>query len=381
MTSNPQPPAQPPAGRRRPTVTDVAREAGVSVATAGRALGGYGRVGEEMRATVQEVADRLGYSPNVVARSMRSGNTHSIGFVGADISNPFFATAMRGICDVAREEGYEAILMNSDDRLETERNAVRVLLDKQIEGIVVAPTSVTDVEHLKRAQDQGVPVVLLDRHIPMLDTDSVGIDNEAAAREAVEHLLQLGHRRIGLLASIDPQESPELVSPPGSRALIVHGVARPSIDRIRGYISALGGYRIPPRRRDLRYSPIGDLAEAHRQAYALLGQRQRPTAVFAADNVTTQGLFTAARARGLSIPDDLSIVGFDDLDWTTLVEPALTIVAQYPLAAGRQAAERLFLRIKGDTDPAEQIVLETQLIVRGSTGPVGSSAAGTPATD
>jgi LacI family transcriptional regulator len=366
---------------RRPTVTDVARAAGVSVATAGRVLGGYGRVGEEMRITVQEAADRLGYSPNVVARSMRSGNTRSIGFVGADISNPFFATAMRGICDVAREEGYEAILMNSDDRLETERNAVRVLLEKQIEGIVVAPTSVTDVEHLKRAQEQGVPVVLLDRQIPMLDTDSVGIDNEAAAREAVEHLIGLGHRRIGLLASIDPQERPELVSPPGSRALIVHGVARPSIDRIRGYIAALAGSQLAASRQYVRYSPIGDITDAHSQAYALLGQRQRPTAVFAADNVTTQGLFTAARARGLSIPGDVSLVGFDDLDWTTLVEPALTVVAQSPLSAGRQAAQRLFLRIQGDTDPAEQILLETQLILRGSTGPVSSRAAGPPATD
>lgn len=372
MASNSQP-------ARRPTVTDVARAAGVSVATAGRVLGDYGRVGEEMRVAVQEAADRLGYSPNVVARSMRSGNTRSIGFVGADISNPFFATAMRGICDVAREEGYEAILMNSDDRLETERNAVRVLLDKQIEGIVVAPTSVTDVEHLKRAQEQGVPVVLLDRHIPMLDTDSVGIDNEAAAREAVEHLLELGHRRIGLLAAVDPQESPELVKPPGSRTLIVHGVARPSIDRIRGYMSALAGHRIPPRRQYVRYSPIGNIPHAHREAYALLGQRERPTAVFAADNVTTQGLFTAARAHGLSVPDELSLVGFDDLDWTTLVEPALTVVGQSPLSAGRQAAQRLFQRIKGNTDPAEQIVLATQLILRGSTAPVGGSRA--PATD
>lgn len=186
-------------GRRRPTVADVAREAGVSVATAGRALGNYGRVGDDLREQVQAAAERLGYSPNAVARSMRSGGTRSIGFVGADISNPYFATAMRGLCDVAREQGYEPILANSDDRLEVERAAVSVLLDKQVEGIVVAPTSVTDVAHLERAKELGVPIVLLDRHIGALEADSVVIDNEAAAYEAVAHLLGLGHRRVGLL--------------------------------------------------------------------------------------------------------------------------------------------------------------------------------------
>jgi LacI family transcriptional regulator len=354
-------------GRRRPSLADVAREAGVSVATAGRALGNYGRVREDLRVSVQQVADRLGYSPNVVARSMRSGGTRSIGFVGADISNPFFATAMRGICDVAREEGYEAILVNSDDRIDTERNAVRVLLEKQIDGIVVAPTSVTDVEHLKRAQDQGVPVVLLDRHIPMLNTDSVAIDNEAAAREAVEHLLALGHRSIGVLASVDPEEGPELITGPGGRELTVHGVARPSIERIRGFVQAMAGYGIVPGRGHVRYSPIGNVEQAHQQARALLAQRNRPTAVFAADNVATQGLFTAARSRNLTIPNALSLVGFDDLDWTTLVDPPLTVVSQSPMDAGRIAAERLFARIQGDDNPAEQIMLPTKLLIRGST--------------
>ncbi|MFE1446124.1 LacI family DNA-binding transcriptional regulator [Streptomyces olivaceoviridis] len=354
-------------GRRRPTVADVAREAGVSVATAGRALGNYGRVRDDLREQVQAAAERLGYSPNAVARSMRSGGTRSIGFVGADISNPYFATAMRGICDVAREQGYEPILANSDDRLEVERAAVSVLLDKQVEGIVVAPTSVTDVAHLERAMELGVPIVLLDRHIGALAADSVVIDNEAAAYEAVAHLLGLGHRRVGLLACVDPAEGPELAARTGTGRLTVRGAARPSIDRIRGYLAAVDDHRATSSAELIQYTPLSDAAQAQRRAEALLTQPQPPTAVFATDNVTTQGLFMAARRRGLAIPADVSLVGFDDLDWTTLVDPPLTVVAQSPLDMGRAAAVRLFERIKGDDRPAERIVLPTELVVRSST--------------
>src|SRR4051795_4081035 len=244
--------------RRKPTVTDVAREAGVSVATAGRALGNYGKVRPELRERVLATAERLGYSPNVVARSMRSGGTRSIGFVGVDISNPFFAIAMRGVCDVAREEGYEPILANSDDRIDIERTAVRVLLEKQVEGIVVSPTSVTDVEHLERAQSVGVPIVLLDRASAGLHADSVVIDNVGAARVAVDHLLDLGHRRIGLLASIDPAERPRFVLDGRTKRLTVRGVARPSIERIRGYLAALADREVDAAERYLRCPPLGE---------------------------------------------------------------------------------------------------------------------------
>ncbi|GHK01152.1 LacI family DNA-binding transcriptional regulator [Streptomyces sp. NPDC003753] len=352
-------------GRRRPTVADVAREAGVSVATAGRALGDYGRVGDALRDQVRAAAARLGYSPNGVARSMRSGGTRTIGFIGVDISNPYFATAMRGICDVAREEGYEAILANSDDRMDAERAAVKVFLEKQIEGLVVAPNAVIDVAHLRRAQDLGVPVVLLDRHSSALDADSVVIDNEGAAQEAVEHLLELGHRRIGMLLYVDPDESPELVIS-GSGRLTVRGAARPSIDRIRGYLAALDAYGAASSRELIRCSVIGDAAEFEKEAHALLSLPEPPTAVFAADNVATQGLFTAVRQRGLALPGDISLVGFDDLDWTTLVDPPLTVVGQSPMDMGRTAAERLFARIKGDDSPGERIVLPTRLLVRSS---------------
>ncbi|MFG2000332.1 LacI family DNA-binding transcriptional regulator [Spirillospora sp. NPDC048911] len=355
----------PKSGRRSPTVADVAREADVSVATAGRALGNYGRVRDDLRERVQEAAARLGYSPNVVARSMRSGGTRSIGFVGADISNPYFATAMRGVCDVAREEGYEPLLFNVDDRLDAERNAIKVLLEKQIDGIVVSPTSVTDIGHLRQARERGVPIVLLDRGSPMMDVDSVVIDNEAAARDAVTYLLGLGHRRIGLLAAIDPAEGPQLVTEDDGR-VGVRGAPRPSVDRVRGYLAALDAHQAESSPELIRFCPLDAVPHAEAEARELLSLPEPPTAVFAADNVSTQGAFMAARHHRRAIPGELSLVGFDDLDWTALVEPPLTVVAQSPLDMGRTAAQRLFQRIRGDDRPAERIVMPAKLVVRSS---------------
>lgn len=352
---------------KRPTVIDVARQAGVSVSTVGRALGGYGYVSDPTRAVIEQAARELGYSPNGIARSMRSGSTRSIGFVGSDIANPFFAEAMRGVCDVAREAGYEAILTNSDERLDAERIAVNVLLDKQVEGLIVAPASVTEIEHLARAAEQGVPVVLLDRRLPGLGVDSVVVDNEAAASTAVAHLLDLGHRRIGLLAAINAHEQPELVSVAGTRRLEVSGASRPSVDRVRGYVRALTERDATTSRAAMRYYASSDLQQGYAQATQLLTTARRPTAVFAADNAATRILFTVAKRLGLHVPNDLSIVGFDDLDWTSMVEPPLTVVAQSPSTMGRVAADRLFARIRGEVSDAREIIVPTDLLIRAST--------------
>lgn len=340
----------------------------MSVATAGRALGGYGYVGEETRERVIAAARALGYSPNVVARSMRSGSTRSIGFVGSDIANPYFAEAMRGICDVADREGYEAILTNSDERLDREQRAVRTLLDKRVEGLVVAPASVTSFDHLAAARHQGVPVVLLDRDLPKLDCDSVVIDNESAAFTAVSHLLGLGHRRVGLIAQVNATERPEVTPAEGDGHWWVTGADRPSTERVRGYLRALAARGVPVSPDAITWITGDHPAEAEAAARGLLGSPTRPTAVFATDNESTRRIFLAAKAVGLTVPDQVSLLGFDDLDWTVMVEPQISVVAQSPREMGRVAGERLFARIKGDEQPKRRIVLPTELLIRASTG-------------
>jgi LacI family transcriptional regulator len=359
---------------RRPTVADVARRAEVSVATAGRALGGYGYVSEDTRSRVEAAAQELGYSPNVVARSMRSGSTRSIGFVGSDIADPYFAEAMRGICDVAHREGYETILTNSDERLDLEQLAVRTLLDKQVEGLVVAPSSVTHFSHLEEARDQGVPVVLLDRDLPQLGFDSVVVDNEQAAYEAVLHLLSLGHRRIGLVASVSASERPEVRPADGDGSWTVVGADRPSVERIRGYLRALASHGAPVTAEAITLFPSERASHADTTARRLLQSGWQPTAVFATDNEATRRMFLAAKAEGVKIPDQVSLLGFDDADWTAMVDPPLTVVAQSPMQMGSVAGERLFARIKGDSEAKRRIVQPTRLIIRGSTGMCSESS-------
>src|SRR5579875_1420891 len=193
--------ARPDGSPRRPTLADVAEAARVSRATAARALGGYGYVHDTTREAVLSAASSIGYAPNSIARSMVTGRTHTIGFVSADMENPFFARTMAGITDVARAAGYEVVIANSQEDPELERRAVRTLHDRQVDGMIVAPAQYADGSHLRRVIERAVPVVLLDRSVRGVAADAVLIDNVKAARVAVEHLIRLGHERIGLLTN------------------------------------------------------------------------------------------------------------------------------------------------------------------------------------
>src|SRR3954469_18091788 len=164
---------KPPRRRNGATIPDVARAAGVSRATTARALGGYGSVSAETLDRVRTAAEQLGYRPNELARSMITGKTFTIGVVVADIENPFFARVTRGISDAARSAGFEVILINTDENLASERTALKVLLDKRVDGVVVAPASSKDGEHLRAAQDCGAPITLIDRRVAGLEADAV----------------------------------------------------------------------------------------------------------------------------------------------------------------------------------------------------------------
>ena len=162
----------------RITVKDVARMAGVSTAAAGRALGGYGYVSEELREKIMRAAEELGYVANQVARAMITGKSQTIGVVGADISNPFFAEALRGISDIARRHEFGVLITSSDEDVPREQEAVRILLEKQVDGLIVSPADINNCHHLDQAIAQGIPVVLLDRKLPTLAADAVLIDKD-----------------------------------------------------------------------------------------------------------------------------------------------------------------------------------------------------------
>lgn len=320
----------------------------MSVSTAARALGEYGSASPAVRKRVAAAAATLGYRRNSLARSMITGRTHTIGLVVADIENPFFARAARGIADVAHKEGYEVLLINSDEDPVTERAAVRTLSEKQVDGLIIAPASSEGAKHLAELTDRGTPIVLIDRVLPGVDLDAVVVDNEAAARRAVEHLIALGHRRIALLTS--------------------QGLIHTNQSRLAGYLQGLEAAGVPASDELIRMAPYTREA-AVREAEIVLRLPDPATAIFMTDNLMSIGAYEAAQHVGRAVPSGVSLVGFDDLEWTTIVRPPLTVVAQPVYELGAAAAHRLVARVRGDESEPEVRTLATSFIVRGSTAP------------
>ena len=328
-----------------PTIRDVAREAGVSPATVSRVVANYGYVSNNARERVLVAVQKVGYRPNAIARSMIKGATHTIGLIISDISNPFFPEVVRGVEDAAHRQGYNIILCNSDEVISKENDYIDVLLSKQVDGLIVASTS-SEPGHLMEAAQRGTPLLLLDRHVPGTTCDVVKVDNITGARLAMEHLLDLRHQRIGLITG------PKRVS-----------TAR---DRTEGYRLALENRSIPC---DERLVINSDFKEkgGYEGLIQLMALEHKPTAIFTANNLTTAGALTALRTLGLRIPDDISIVAFDDMTWMRLVEPQLTVVQQPMYLMGTTATEILLHRmLRNPNEPQQVMQLQANLVVRGS---------------
>jgi LacI family transcriptional regulator len=341
-------------------VADVAARAGVSSATAARALGGYGRVSDATRARVTTAAHELGYRVNGIARSMVTGQTRTLGLVVADIENPFFAAATRGFGDVARDAGYDVMVVSTDEDPVRERSALGVLVGRRVDGVAVSPASDSDPAHLIELVRSGQPLVLLDRAVRGVSADVVGIDNRVAARLAVEHLVAAGHTRIAMLAGAGygghdgPRNVPE--------ALMT------GRDRVRGYDDALAeaGLEPPPGYRRVTHFRSSAARAATRE---LLCLPEPPTAVFCSDSLLSLGVLAGAADVGAIVPRDLSLVAFDDADWMDVVTPPVTVMDQPAYDIGAQAAGLLLRRIDGDRARRRRVLLPTRLIERSSVAP------------
>jgi LacI family transcriptional regulator len=332
------------AATSRVTLQDVADHAGVSQATAGRALGGYGSISEDARSRVEQAAVTLGYRTNAVARALASGTTKSIGLVIGDIENPFFATVARGLSDVVQEAGYTVVLANADENWDLESRALEVLETRSVDGMVVAPAPDSDAGVLERLSER-IPLIAVDRTLPGLDVDTVLVDNVAGAASATRHLVDLGHRDIGLVT-----EPPVLSS---------------VRERIQGYEDVLEAHGLEP---DPARVAVGTpkLEGGLLAAKGLLEAADRPQAIFATSNTMTAAVIAATVELGLRIPDDVSVVGFDDSEWMRLVSPPITVVRQPVYALGQATGRLLNDRINGWEGDAKQLRLKTELVVRES---------------
>lgn len=348
------------------TIPDVARSAGVSTATAARALGGYGSVSQATRDRVAAVATELGYRANSLARSMITGSTHTLGVVLADIENPFFYRALRGITDTARGHGYDVLLTNTDEDLEAERKALAVLAERRVDGLILCPAEPEDQAHLSGLMGSGIPIVLLDRQVRGLGADSVGIHNRTAGAVATQHLIDLGHRRIAILTGGPPSVG-ERLRRPGMK-----GVERIPVTtlgaRAAGYRDALlrAGLELRP-----AYLSAGGFRreDAARATTELMSLPEPPTALLAFDSILALGALQALRSMGLRCPQDVSLLGFDDAEWAEVVSPPLTVMRQPVYEIGATACELLISRIAGTAGQPVRHQLPTTLVQRGSTAP------------
>jgi DNA-binding LacI/PurR family transcriptional regulator len=348
------------------TVLDVAALAGVSIATAARALGGYGSVSPATLQRVLGAAAQIGYRPNGLARSMITGQTHSIGAVLADIENPFFYGVLRGISDNARSNGFDVLLANTDEDADNERNAVTALFERRVEGLILCPVESRDDTQLRSIVQMAVPVVVIDRPAPGLKVDTVALDNRRAGREVTTYLLGLGHRRIGIVTGGAKEIQRELRKPD------MRNVERIPLTtlglRAAGYRDALLDAGIAPRPEYLTAGGFHreDASDSVRELMAL---REPPTALIAFDSILALGAILGLRSLGLRCPDDVSLVGFDDADWAEVMSPSLSVVRQPVHEIGTTACELLLRRVANREGRYTHRRLRGTFIPRGSTAP------------
>jgi LacI family transcriptional regulator len=326
------------------TLADVAREAGTSASTASRALSGRGYVAPDVRKRLLAVADRLGYVPNLSARTLKQRTSRVVGVVVSELGNQFYAALAAGVEQTLREANYQMLLLGDNSEAAQELKGVRAFVSMRAPGVIMTPVSNSAADLLVA---RGMPVVEVDRRLATASCDAVVIDNERGAHDAVAHLLELGHTRVALLMAKTTWTT-DAGRLDGYRT--AHAAAGLRVDR-RLVV------KIPTHATDAR-APIGALLDD-----------VRPTAIFAANNLLAEQAWLVLRERQLSIPGDISLVAFDDVSWMGMVQPGITAVAQPSFEMGRRAALLLLRRLEDPTCGRTVEVLEPSLVVRGSSGP------------
>lgn len=323
--------------------------------TVSRVINDSGYVSEEMRERVQRAIDELGYHPNALARSLKSRRTHVVGILLPDIANPFSAELAGSIQQVLLERGYSAFVSITEQSVQRERAALDAFFDHRVEGIVVATVETkAGNEALGRFARQGMPIVVVGRALSQPALDRVTADHWRGAYDAVAHLISLGHQRIGFIGA----------------SVLNAGRLR----RFQGFLDCLRehGLNVPE---DLIVGPDADFgpgystqADGYQGMKRLLALSDPPSAVFARNDFTAMGAISAARDCGLRIPDDVAIVGFDNVPLAAYATPPLTTVAQPTTEQGRKAAIMLLERIDGQAGrEGREACFDCQLIIREST--------------
>lgn len=338
----------------RVTMKDIAEELGLSTNTVSRAFSGKKDISPDTKQLIFSTAKAMGYERNAVAQSLRTQRTHIVGLVITDNSNPYFSKLVRGVEDTLRIQGYNVILCNTDESYAKERELLSVLVSRRVDGIVITPAQ-SGSQDLASLVERGIPLVLAGRRFEDLDAGYVVSAEKEGAFAAVEHLIKLGHRDILYL------NGPAYISS--------------AKERMAGYLSALEAAGVPPDPHLLRVcEPRTE--SAYNVMRSVLLEGVHFTAVFAFSDLMMLGVVQALREADIDVPCDVSLVGFDDIEFARMLQPPLTTVRQDIYGIG-SAAAKLLLDTLGGRQDRHNIVLPTELIIRGSTARV-SGGVGRP---
>ncbi|KAB0489758.1 LacI family DNA-binding transcriptional regulator [Pseudomonas vancouverensis] len=329
------------------TIKDVAALAGISYTTVSHVVNKTRPVSEEVRVKVEAAIKTLDYVPSAVARSLKAKTTATIGLLVPNSLNPYFAELARGIEDYCERNGYCVILCNSDDNPQKQRSYLRVLLEKRIDGLIVASAG-GDSGLAKGLAGVRTPMVIVDRGLDGVDADLVRIDHEYGAYLATRHLLELGHREIATISGPQTTSVAQMRLAGFRRALSEAGFEVPSDRVLESDFTSTGGY----------------------SAAATLLERNPPTAIFAANDMIGIGVLRAAAERNVRVPTELSVIGFDDIQMSRYVYPALTTVGQSILQLGEMAADVLLKRIATPSLAIDQRIVTPSIVLRESTAPL-----------
>jgi LacI family transcriptional regulator len=335
---------------KRPTLKDVAQLAGVGTMTASRVVTGVGYVSSETRTKVEAAISQLAYIPNHQARSLRSSRSGTIALIVSDITNPYFTTLARGVEDAARPSGSLLLLGSSDESEEEELRYMNLLVQKGVDGVILVPSHL-GTSAIALAQSRGIPVAAVDRRGPE-GIDCVRCDSEKAAQELAQLLLDKGHRSAGILGGTEGITTFE--------------------DRIRGFTRAFekGGGKCQLTRGEM------EVESGQEAARMFMLSNQAPTCFFSVNNFLAIGALKEIQELGMAVPQDISVVGFDDLPSSMLAFPFLTVAAQPAYDLGYRAASLLLERIEQPDLPPRHEILGTQIIQRSSVGSPRPTAPG-----
>ncbi|MEX2414555.1 MAG: LacI family DNA-binding transcriptional regulator [Paenibacillaceae bacterium] len=327
------------------TIYDIAKKANCSAMTVSKVINNAGKISETTRQRIQQIMVEMNYVPNSNARSLVLQQTKLLSLLIADITNPFYTTLTRGAEDAAKRLGYQLLFSNSDESIMKEKEYIETVLSARVAGVMITPVGDPSITHLKLLEQYRIPFVLIDREVPGVNADAVLGDSKEGASKLTEHLLKLGHHRIAM----------------------INGHLETSTARYR-----LEGYKETLLLNGIQWDEQLIMEMGFNQANAdeymgkLLSLKQPPTAIFAANNLIALAAIRSLRLKGYRVPEDMSIVCFDDLEADYVLDPFLTVASQPAYDFGAIGIQTLIERIQGNREQTRHIILPSKLILRGS---------------